>query len=681
MHILLVEDNPGDARLIELLLDEARLDGRLSLKGVKRASSVGEAADLLTDGRFDIVLLDLSLPDAQGRDTYARIQGRAPGLPVVALTGLDDESMARELVSAGAQDYLVKGEVDARLLARALRYAVERKRSEEKLRLAAQVFEIAVEGILVADADQAITSANRAFTDLTGFPESAVNGRPIFLEGDNGGFFRRLWASVASGDCWQGEGVCRRADGEDFPVWLSVSAVKDAAERVTHYVAAVNDISALKRTEEKLRHLAHHDSLTGLPNRILFLDRLEQAQAKSRRGDSLAGLLYVDLDRFKLINDSLGHAQGDALLRGVADRLRASVREVDTVARLGGDEFAIILGDLASAEDAPRVAEKVLEALLDPFLLGDQEVFVTASVGIALYGEGEEDADAVMERADIAMYYAKRTGRNSYRLYSPEMNALSQQRLALETDLRRAVEHGEFLLHYQPQVNSHSGGIVGVEALIRWQHPVRGLMQPADFVPLLEDTGLIVPVGEWVIRTACRQAMDWQQQGVPPVRMAVNLSARQLRQVDLTQRLTAILAETGLAPELLEIELTENLVMENPVEAARALEAIKALGVRVALDDFGTGASSLGYLKHFPVDTLKISSAIIFEIEDETDAAIAGAVIGMARQMRLNSIAEGVETEGQREFLRRENCDSFQGYLASRPMPADAVKDFLLSRQ
>ena len=681
MRILLVEDNPGDARLIELLLDEALDAGRLSTRGRKRARSVDEAARLLTEHEFDIVLLDLSLPDAQGRDTYHRIQRSAPDLPVVALTGHDDEEMARELVSAGAQDYLVKGQVDARLLARALHYAVERKRSEEKLRLAAQVFDIALEGIVVADADHRVVSVNRAFSDLTGYSEAEVSGRPVCAEGGNGGIFQRLWAAQACGERWQGEGLCRRANGEEFPVWLNVSAVQDAAERVTHYVAAFNDISSLKRTEERLRHLAHHDALTGLPNRILFHDRLEQAKALTRRNDSLAALLFVDLDRFKLINDSLGHAQGDTLLRGVADRLRRCVREVDTVGRLGGDEFAIILGDLGAPDDARIVAEKVLESLAYPFLLADHEVFITSSVGIAFYGHGDNDAEGFMERADIAMYYAKRAGRNSFRFYSPEMNAMSQQRLALETDLRRAVEQGEFLLHYQPQVDSHNGEIVGIEALIRWQHPSRGLVPPLEFVSLLEDTGLIVPVGEWVIRTACAQAMEWRRQGLLPLRMAVNLSARQLRQPDLAERVSAILAETGLPADQLEVELTETIVMESPEETAKALDALKAIGVRVALDDFGTGASALNYLKHFRVDTLKISSSIILDVNDETDAAIAGAVIAMARNMQVNSVAEGVETERQRDFLRREHCNSFQGYLVGRPMPPEAVQDFLRLRR
>lgn len=683
MRILLVEDNPGDARLIEVLLDEAREAGRLNLLRLDKAATVRHATELLESGGFDIVLLDLSLPDAQGRDTFHRIQAGALDLPVVALTGNDDEHLARELVAAGAQDYLVKGQVDALLLARALRYAIERKRSEEKLRLAAQVFEIALEGILVADADQHIVSVNRAFIHITGYSEAEVNGR-CFFGGDGGeGIFRKVWSAQSSQEHWQGEAICRRAGGEEFPVWLNVSAVKDAAGRITHHVAAFNDITALKRTEERLRHLAHHDALTGLPNRILFQDRLEQAQAQSRRSKALTALLFLDLDRFKIINDTLGHAKGDALLKTAAERLRQCVREVDTVARLGGDEFAIVLGDLASREDAAVVARKALAAMARPYELDGQELFVTTSIGIALYGEeaeaaGDDSGAGLMERADIAMYFAKRAGRNSFQFYAPHMNAMSQQHLALETDLRRAVDHDEFVLHYQPQVDPGSQEIVGVEALLRWQHPERGLVSPGEFIPLLEDTGLIVPVGEWVMRTACRQAVAWIEEGLPSLRMAVNLSARQLCQPDLVERVAAILAETALPPELLEIELTESIVMENAAEAADALGRLKTLGVRIALDDFGTGASSLGYLKHFPIDTLKISSAIIFDVHEEVDAAIAGAVIAMARNMKLTSVAEGVETENQLDFLKRERCDSIQGYLISRPMAPEALKSTLL---
>ncbi|MDP2809752.1 MAG: EAL domain-containing protein [Rhodocyclaceae bacterium] len=578
MRILLVEDNAGDARLIELLIDEARDAGRIGAGRVERVGTVREASARLESGGIDIILLDLSLPDAHGRETFEKIRNIAPDLPVVALTGNDDEQMAHDLVVAGAQDYLIKGQVDARLLARALRYAIERKRSEESLRLA---------------------------------------------------------------------------------------------------------VVALKRTEERMRHMAHHDALTGLPNRTLFQDRLEQAKALARRNKSRVALLFLDLDRFKLINDTLGHVWGDVLLKEAAERLRGCVREVDTVARLGGDEFAVVLGDLASREDAARVAEKILHVLTHSFHMNEQEVFVTGSVGIAVCVEGQEESEAgepcrLVEQADIAMYHAKRSGRNSFHFYSPEMDSMSQENLAMEADLRRAVEWEEFLLHYQPQVDPVGHEIIGVEALIRWQHPTRGLVPPAEFIPFLEDTGLIVPVGEWVMRTACRQAKAWIDEGLPSLRMAVNLSARQLHRPDLVDRVAAILDETGFPPHLLEIELTESIVMENTAEAAAALSRLKTLGVRIALDDFGTGASSLGYLKHFPIDTLKISSAVIFDVEREVDAAIAGAVIAMARNMRVDSIAEGVETQNQLDFLRRERCDSIQGYLISRPVAPEKMKELLI---
>ncbi|CAB1369474.1 putative bifunctional diguanylate cyclase/phosphodiesterase [Denitratisoma oestradiolicum] len=676
MRILLVEDNPGDARLLELLLKEAHQDERITDYEFTHAASLGEGLQTLGQGAFDIILIDLSLPDAHGRDSYLRIQRGAPDLPVVALTGNDDEGLAAELVAAGAQDYLVKGQVDARLLARALRYAIERKRGEEKLRLVAQVFEVALEGILVTDAAQSVISVNRAFSDITGLVEGRVVGRPMFGLHQSEGLFHKVWATQSSEEHWQGEAICHRASGETFPVWLNVNAVKNTLGSVTHFVAAFNDITALKRSEERLRHIAHHDALTNLPNRLLFEDRLDQALAHVRRSASLAAVLFIDLDRFKLVNDTLGHTSGDILLRTAAQRLRGCVREVDTVARLGGDEFAVILGDLNSREDAAVVARKVLEAMGGAFELDSQEVFVTASIGIAMYGREEQNQVNIMEQADIAMYHAKRTGRNAYHFYAEDMNIQSRQRLALETDLRRALERNEYLLYYQPQVDPSSGEMIGVEALLRWQHRERGLVMPAEFIPLLEETGMIIPVGEWVMRTACIQAHKWLDEG-RPLRMAVNLSARQLRQEDLAERVRSILLETGLPPGLLEIELTETIVMENAGEAVIALNRLKDLGVRIALDDFGTGASSLAYLKHFPIDTLKISSAIIVELEDETDAAIAGAVISMARNMKLSSVAEGVENVQQLDFLRREQCDSIQGYLISRPMSAQAFAEML----
>ena len=678
MKILLVEDNPGDAYLIKALFQEAHEAGQVEEIQLSHAATLSSALELVDSENFDAVLLDLSLPDAHGRETFLRMQEGAPDLPIVALTGLDDEALAQDLVAAGAQDYLVKGQADGRLLARALRYAIERKRAEEKLRLSAKVFEIALEGIIVTDAGQSIVSVNQAFSAITGFAEKDAVGSKVFLEGNGEvGFFNKVWSSLAGTEQWQGEALCRRRHGEDFPVWLNINAVKNAQGRVTHYVAAFNDITALKRTEARLRHIAHHDALTSLPNRTLFQDRLDHALAQSRRTKNLAAMLFIDLDRFKIVNDTLGHRSGDDLLRIAAERLRGCVREVDTVARLGGDEFAIVLGDLASREDAAVVARKVLHALGRPFALEAQEVFLTTSIGIAVYSGGEEDETCLMEHADVAMYYAKRAGRNSFHFYSPQMNLMSQERLALETDLRHALEREEFVLHYQPQVDPASGAILGVEALIRWNHPERGLLQPSEFISLLEDTGLILPVGEWVMRAACRQARHYLDEGLAPLRMAVNLSARQLLQEDIAERVAIVLEETGLPADLLEIELTESIVMENAEIAAVALAKLKALGVRIALDDFGTGASSLSYLKNFPIDTLKISSAFILELEQESDAAIASAVIALARSMKLSSVAEGVETENQLSFLRRERCDSIQGYLFSRPVTPEALRDLI----
>lgn len=677
MDILIVEDNPGDARLIRLHLAEAREDSRLPAGAMRHVATLAEAIAALEREAADVVLLDLSLPDAFGRQTLDRLLA-VTSAPIVVLTGRDDEALAQDLIAAGAQDYLLKGEVDARLLARALRHACERKRAEEKLVLAAQILDAALEGIVVADAEGRIVSVNRAFTAITGWREAEVVGMRLLAEDGGSGFFRRAGTRSGGAEQEQGEASCVKPDGSETPLWLNLSTLVDAQGRLTHRIATFSDISQLKRKEEELRHLAHHDLLTGLPNRLLFKDRLQQARARALRDGEGMALLLLDLDRFKEINDSLGHAAGDALLREVAQRLTRSVRAVDTVARLGGDEFAVVLGELERAEDAARVAEKLRAALAAPLLLAGHELALSASIGIAWLRPTSEDepAEQLLEQADTAMYQAKRNGQ-AYAFFVPEMHEASRRRLALEAELRRALEERQFVLHYQPQVDPRSHAVVGAEALLRWRHPLRGLVPPAEFIPLLEETGLIVPVGEWVLAEACRQAIAWDRAGLPPLRVAVNLSARQLRQPDLVERIAAILTETGLPPQRLELELTKTMVVENTDVAGALLERLKALGCRIALDDFGTGASSLGYLMHLPVDTLKIAGAIVYQIRDRTDAAIAEAVIGLARGMSLASVAEGVETPEQLAILRETPCDIVQGYLLGRPMPAEEFAEQL----
>ncbi|HQU15580.1 MAG: hypothetical protein B7Z66_00850 [Chromatiales bacterium 21-64-14] len=432
------------------------------------------------------------------------------------------------------------------------------------------------------------------------------------------------------------------------------------------------------RAEKRVNHLAYHDPLTDLPNRQRFADQLEQSTDLARRRGQPLALLFLDLDRFKLINDSLGHGAGDLLLQSVAQRLTACVRKGDIVGRLGGDEFTVIVEGVASAQEAALIAQKVLVVLAEPFMLDSREVFVTASIGIALYPFDGGDHGTLLKNADVAMYRAKDYGRNNYQFYTAEMSARAMERLELENDLRRALERNEFLLHYQPQVHLASGEIIGLEALIRWHHPDLGMVPPADFIQPAEETGLIVPIGEWVLFSACQQARAWQDAGHQRVRVAVNLSGRQLKQRDLVDTVRGVLSDTGLDPKWLELELTESSIMQNDKLTRSTLWELHDMGVRLSIDDFGTGYSSLSYLKRFPIDTLKIDRSFVRDITtDPDDAAIATAIIAMAHNLKLDVVAEGVETVEQRQFLQDRGCDAIQGYLVSRPVPAAMLDQML----
>jgi diguanylate cyclase (GGDEF)-like protein len=440
----------------------------------------------------------------------------------------------------------------------------------------------------------------------------------------------------------------------------------------------VRDISESKRTEQQLHLLAHYDTLTGLPNRLLFNESLHQAQTQANRTSDTIAVMFIDLDRFKNINDTLGHGIGDKLLQQVGNRILLCIRESDTVARMGGDEFAVVLVNVREERDAAVVAEKIIDALRLPFVVGDHEVFVGASIGITLYRPGHDDRDVLLEKADVAMYHAKERGRNNYQFYSSEMDAVAYERLVMENHLRHALDRDEFILYYQPQIAVEGGSVTAVETLLRWQHPERGLVAPGEFISLLEETGLIVPVGKWVLKTACQQGRVWCDAGTP-VRVAVNLSVRQFKHPGLVADVAEILAQSGLPPELLELELTESMFMESAANDINKLTQLKALGVSLAIDDFGTGASSLAYLKDFPVDTLKICQSFVLNLpHNNDDSAIASAVLGLAQAMNFTSIAEGVENAQQADFLRERRCDYFQGFLFSKPLPVEEL-DILLS--
>jgi diguanylate cyclase (GGDEF)-like protein/PAS domain S-box-containing protein len=685
VRILLVEDNLGDARLLREMLKEP---GSRKYDFAHHETMEKAVASLATDP-VDIVLLDLGLPDSQALDAVWRARAAAPRIPLVVLTGRDDETLAAQALQEGAQDYLVKGQIDTRGLQRALRYAIERKTLEEALFAEKERAQVTLncigDAIVSTDVTGRVTYLNFVAENITGWRREEAAGRPLeeVLHIVNAltrepvpnpvALAIRDIKALSPPDC-----VLIRRDGIETPIEESATPIHDREGQVTGAVMVFHDVSAARAHASQLTHLAQHDHLTDLPNRILLNDRLTQAMTLAhRRGHQLA-VLFVDLDRFKHINDTLGHVIGDRLLQSVALRLAACVRRSDTVSRLGGDEFVILLSEVRNAEDAAISAARILKALGEPHRIDEHELYLTASIGIAIFPDDGTDADVILKSADFAMYEAKENCRNNYRVFEPHMNARAMARRSLENDLRLAMERQEFSLHYQPKVNLKTGAIIGVEALIRWLHPERGLVSPAQFIPVAEDCGFIGAIGLWVLREACRQARAWRDSGFPAACIAVNISAVELRVRDFVANVRAILTETGLEPRYLELELTETFLMQDMESTAAVLRALKDLGVRLALDDFGTGYSSLSHLRRFPIDTLKIDRSFVRDLTtDAGDAGIVDAVISMGRSLHMTVVAEGVETQEQLACLQRHGCPEGQGYFFSRPVSAEKATQLL----
>ena len=551
-----------------------------------------------------------------------------------------------------------------------------RKEAEEKLRLSATVIEHIADGVMVLDAQGIIVAVNPAFTQITGYTEAEAIGKDRTLTRSGRheqSFYEAMWQEQLEQGFWRGELWSLRQSGELYLEFLTVSAVRDTRGKATHYVGVFSDITKAKESQEKLDHLAHHDPLTALPNRLLFHDRLQHAlQRASRDGEQLA-LLFIDLDRFKNVNDTLGHHIGDELLKQVAKALLDRLREGDTLARLGGDEFIVLLENIDNQYDASLVAEKLVQMFEEPFMVAGHELFVTCSVGISLFPDDAADLNMLIRNADVAMYQAKARGRNGFSFYAPSMTGEGVERLRLETFLRRSIEKEEIFLNFQPQVEIDTGRLVGVEALVRWNHPELGLIPPIRFIPLAEDTGFINQLGKWVLHEACRQMVRWQDAGLHVPKIAVNLSAKQFERGSIVNMVADILRDTGLEPQRLQLEVTESVIM-NTGDAMVFINDLHSIGVALAIDDFGTGYSSLAYLKQLPVQTLKIDRSFIKDIStDANDEAIAIAIIQLGKSMNLSVIAEGVETEEQAAFLLRHGCNLAQGYFYSRPLLADDI--------
>ncbi len=590
---------------------------------------------------------------------------------------------SREVDAAGSTVWFsnsVAGVVEHRRLVRvwgSQTDITERKRAEERLRLSASVFENTDEGVVITDPQARIVDVNRAFVEITGYRREEVLGRdPGLLSSGRHDhyFFATMWRSLRETGHWRGELWNRRRDGAVYPQWLTISGVFGDDGELTHYVGVFSDISQMKRSEEQLEFLAHHDPLTDLPNRLLLTQRLEHALRRAERRSSLLAVVFLDLDHFKHINDSMGHPQGDRLLQDAARLLAQAVREDDTLARIGGDEFVLLLEDVRDPADAAGAAEKLLAVFDRPFTIDGQELRITVSAGISVYPRDGTDPDTLLRNADAAMYRAKEEGRQRYHFYTEELTRKAFERILLGNSLRVALERGQLSAVYQPQIDLSSGRMTGVETLLRWRHPELGAISPGRFIPLAEETGLIHSIGEWVLRTACAQGRAWLDRGIDVGRIAVNIAGPQIQRGQLASVVKAALQETGLPASRLELEVTEGFIMQEADDAIRQLDELQRLGVGLAIDDFGTGYSSLSYLKRLPIEKLKIDQSFIRDIPDDpNDMAIAAAIIALGRSLGLRVIAEGVETPEQAAFVQREGCQEAQGYLYGRPVAAEEL--------
>jgi diguanylate cyclase (GGDEF)-like protein/PAS domain S-box-containing protein len=685
LRVLVVEDNAADAMVAEAAVARAAL-GPFA---VSRAQSVARALQLLAADEAHLVLLDLNLPDSRGIETLRRVRV-ATRSPIIIVTSEDAPGLDDAALEEGAFEILHKGRLGVDAIARLLRLAEGQRRAQARLEAAERasrdelrrnelrfrrLTELSSDWYWEQDTELRFTYLSPGFAARTGTDPATMLGRRrweaegvVPAEGTWEAHRAMLAARQTFRDFVQ---VIATEDGTRQFTASSGIPVFDDAGNFTGYRGVSWNITARRDAEKAMQRLARYDPATGLPNRNLIRERLEQAMLQARRRDRVVGVLMLDLDRFQLVNDTLGHRLGDELLAQVGLGLKDCVRREDTVGRVGGDEFAVVLADLAHPGDAAVVARKILDSFAVAFELDGLETFITASIGVALFPQDADDAETLLQRADAAMGRVKESTRNSHCFYTAEMNAVTAAKLKLNGDLRRAVERAEFELHYQPKVRLANGSMVGMEALLRWRHPERGLVPPNEFVPALEDTGLIVTVGDWVVREACRQLQGWAGAGLAPVPIAVNLSARQFERGDLHASIARQLSAFGVAPGQLELEVTESCLMADPEDAVRQLQRLQGAGLRISVDDFGTGYSSLAYLTRLPLSALKIDRGFVnAAISEPQSAAIVKMVIDMAVRLQFDVVAEGIETQEHVDFLRRHGCELGQGYLFGRPAPA-----------
>ncbi len=684
--ILLIESDPVAANEIRAALAAAD-SGSFEVEWVRLLS---EGLDCLRKKGIAAVLLALSLSDSHGIETFDKVLVVAPDVPILILGGSVNEALAKQAVGRGAQDYLLPGHLDSYSLTRALRNAIERKAVEDALYVEKERAVVTLnsigDAVLCTDISGNITYLNLVAEAMTGWRREEATGKPLaevfrIIDGPTRKTARDPMEMAVAQNRTVGltvNCVLIRRDGFESAIEDSAAPIHDRAGRVIGAVIVFHDVSAARAMSIQMTHSAQHDVVTNLPNRLLLSDRISQAIALANRQNRPVALIFLDLDRFKYINDSLGHSTGDQLLCSVSKRLLASVRRSDTVSRLGGDEFVILLSEITYPEDAATSAKKILLSLQAPHSIGGQDLHIDGSIGISIYPYDGEDAETLIKNADTAMYHAKESGRDNFQFFKAEMNLRAMERQSLEGSLRRALEREEFLLHYQPTVNLDSGEITGVEALIRWRQSDRGLVPASQFVPIAEDCGLIIPIGRWVLREACRQARAWQDAGLPPLPIAVNVSAVEFREKGFVESVRTILSETGLAARYLKLELTERVLMDDVESTASVLQELKIMGVHLAVDDFGTGYSSLSYLRQFPIDVLKIDQSFVQQITaDPDDSTIVSAIINMGKSLKHLVVAEGIETQLQRAYLQALSCAEGQGYLFSRPLAADQFAHLL----